>query len=52
MQTGGLKSEVSKIKWYSFEEIKNLIRPYSLEKLNIIENVNKTLNNFNLYNFK
>ena len=46
------KSEVSKIGWFSFEEIKKLIRPYSLEKLIIIENVNKTLNNFNLYNFK
>jgi hypothetical protein len=46
------KSEVSKIRWCTFEEIIQLIRPYSLEKIKIIENVHKTLNNFNLYNFK
>tara|TARA_B110001450_G_scaffold173088_2_gene161409 strand:- start:907 stop:1698 length:792 start_codon:yes stop_codon:yes gene_type:complete len=46
------KSEVSKIKWFTFEEMKNSIRPYSLEKLNIINKVDKTLNKFNLYNFK
>jgi len=46
------KSEVSKIKWFTFEEMKRSIRPYSLEKLNIINKVDKTLNKFNLYNFK
>jgi len=46
------KSEVSKLRWFTFEEIKKTIRPYSLEKLKIIENVDKTLNNFKLYNFK
>lgn len=46
------KSEVSKIKWFTYEEIKKIIRPYSLEKLKIIQNVDKTLNNYKLYNFK
>jgi len=46
------KSEVSNIKWFTYEETKKIIRPYSLEKLKIIENINKTLNNFYLYNIK
>ena len=40
--------EVSKIGWYTYEESCNLIRPYNLEKLSILEKVNKVLINYKI----
>ena len=37
--------EVSKMGWYTYEESCNLIRPYNLEKLSILEKINKILIN-------
>ena len=42
------KSEVSKINWFTLEECKEKIRPYNLERMEIIENAEKTLNKFSL----
>jgi 8-oxo-dGTP pyrophosphatase MutT (NUDIX family) len=41
--------EVSKMDWYSYEEACNLIRPYNLEKLSVLEKVNKILTKYRLY---
>jgi ADP-ribose pyrophosphatase YjhB (NUDIX family) len=41
--------EVSKIGWYSYEDACNIIRPYNLEKLCILEKVNKILTQYRLY---
>jgi len=41
--------EVSKIGWYSYEDSLNIIRPYNLEKLSILEKVNKILTQYRLY---
>ena len=46
------KSEVSKIRWCTYEECLKLIRPYNIEKKKIIENVNNVLNNYTLLKFK
>jgi len=43
------KSEVRNIKWVSFEECINYIRPYNLEKINIIQKINKVLQEYRLY---
>ena len=43
------KSEVKNIKWMSFDECLNYIRPYNLEKINIIEKINKVLQEYRLY---
>ena len=43
------KSEVSMMGWYNLEECKKIIRPYNLEKINIIENVDKILKNYKLF---
>jgi len=53
-------SEVSKISWLSYEEAKNKIRPYNIEKLKVLEKINNILkmiynenhknNNHNSYN--
>jgi len=42
------KSEVSKIKWASLDECIQLIRPYNLEKKEIIKKIDKTLNNYSI----
>lgn len=41
--------EVSKIGWYNYEDACNIIRPYNLEKLSILEKVNKILTQYRLY---
>ena len=41
--------EVSKMGWYNYEEACNIIRPYNLEKLSILEKVNKILTQYRLY---
>jgi len=40
--------EVSKMGWYTYKECCNLIRPYNLEKLSILEKVNKILTNYKI----
>ena len=41
--------EVDKIAWFNYDEAKNIIRPYNLEKLSILEKVNKILIQYRLY---
>jgi ADP-ribose pyrophosphatase YjhB (NUDIX family) len=43
------KSEVRNIKWVSYEECLNCIRPYNLEKINIVDKINKVLQEYRLY---
>lgn len=40
------RSEVKNMKWLSYKECMNIIRPYNVEKKNIITSVNNTLNKF------
>jgi len=40
------KSEVKNMKWLSYKECMEIIRPYNVEKKNIITSVNNTLNKF------
>ena len=42
------KSEVSEIKWCDLEETLTKIRPYNLEKKEIINNIDKILNKYSL----
>jgi ADP-ribose pyrophosphatase YjhB (NUDIX family) len=42
------KSEVSNIKWATLGECINLIRPYNLEKKEIIKKIDITLNNYSI----
>ena len=42
------KSEVSQIKWVNLEESLTLIRPYHLEKKDMIITINKTLEKYRL----
>ena len=43
------KSEVSKLEWKTVEECLESIRPYSLEKKQLITNINKVLEEYRLY---
>ena len=43
------QSEVSKIEWKSLEECLESIRPYNLEKKQLIININKVLQEYRLY---
>jgi 8-oxo-dGTP pyrophosphatase MutT (NUDIX family) len=43
------KSEVSKIEWKTLEECLESIRPYNLEKKQLIINVNKVLQEYRIY---
>jgi 8-oxo-dGTP pyrophosphatase MutT (NUDIX family) len=43
------KSEVSKIEWKTIEECLESIRPYNLEKKQLIININKVLQEYRLY---
>jgi len=42
-------SEVSKIEWKTINECLECIRPYNLEKKNLITNINKVLQEYRLY---
>ena len=42
-------SEVSSLKWFTLDECKSVIRPYNLEKNNIICKIHNILQNYNLY---
>jgi len=41
--------EVDKMAWMNYETACDVIRPYNLEKLSILEKVNKILNQYRLY---
>jgi 8-oxo-dGTP pyrophosphatase MutT (NUDIX family) len=43
------KTEVSKVEWKSIEECIQSIRPYNLEKIKLIKNINKVLQEYRLY---
>ena len=43
------KSEVSKMDWVTYEEAIKLIRPYNLEKIDVLTRVNKLLSDYRLY---
>jgi 8-oxo-dGTP pyrophosphatase MutT (NUDIX family) len=42
------KSEVSKVAWYNIDECKNVIRNYNIEKIDIINNVDISLDKYKL----
>jgi len=42
-------TEVSKIEWKTLDSCINTIRPYNLEKKNLIKNINKVLEEYRLY---
>jgi 8-oxo-dGTP pyrophosphatase MutT (NUDIX family) len=42
------KTEVSKMAWFSFEECMKHIRPYNLEKINILRNLNNALKEYEI----
>lgn len=43
------KSEVSKLEWLSLNECVRKIRPYNLEKIELIKNIDKLLGEYNIY---
>jgi 8-oxo-dGTP pyrophosphatase MutT (NUDIX family) len=43
------KSEVSKVKWLSYSKCVDLIRPYNLERINVLTNVNNIIKNYNFF---
>ena len=43
------RSEVRNMKWMSYDECLNIIRPYNLEKINIVKKINKVLQEYRLY---
>jgi len=43
------KTEVSKIAWKTYQECMQIIRPYNLEKKQLITNINKVLTDYILY---
>ena len=43
------ETEVSEIKWLDYNECISIIRPYNLEKINILDKVNKVLQQYRLY---
>ena len=43
------KTEVSKLTWVNLEDAIKLIRPYNLEKINMIKRINKLLLEYRLY---
>ena len=42
-------SEVSKLEWKNIEQCLESIRPYNLEKKELIKNINKVLQEYRLY---
>jgi ADP-ribose pyrophosphatase YjhB (NUDIX family) len=44
------KSEVKNMKWLSYDECMNTMRPYNIEKKNIITSINNTLHKFFICN--
>ena len=44
------KTEVSKVEWKTYSTAINSIRPYNLEKIDIIKRINSILTKYTLYN--
>ena len=42
------ESEVSNMKWMTIEECLKILRPYNLERIKIINNIEKMLNKYSL----
>jgi hypothetical protein len=42
------KCEVSDLKWATLDECLKMIRPYNLEKKDVIKNIDKVLHNYRL----
>ena len=42
-------TEVSKLEWKTIDQCLKSIRPYNLEKINLITNINKVLKEYSLY---
>jgi 8-oxo-dGTP pyrophosphatase MutT (NUDIX family) len=42
-------TEISKLAWCTYEQALELIRPYNLEKLAMLEKINKVLNTFHIH---
>lgn len=50
-QTSGYqKSEVKNMKWLTYKECMNIIRPYNIEKKNMLTSINNTLHKFYICN--
>lgn len=47
---GYQKSEVKNMKWLTYDECMKIIRPYNIEKKNMLTSINKTLHNFYICN--
>ena len=43
------KSEVSKVNWFSYTDCQKIIRPYNLERIDILKKVHMMLTNYNYY---
>jgi ADP-ribose pyrophosphatase YjhB (NUDIX family) len=43
------KNEISKMEWKTYDDCLKSIRPYNLEKKNIINKINKVMNEYRLY---
>ena len=43
------ETEVSDMKWLSFDECTKYIRPYNVEKVNILTKISNILKNYQLY---
>ena len=43
------KSEVSKMEWKTYDQAMQIIRPYNLEKKDVLQRVNKLLSDYRLY---
>ena len=43
------ETEVSEVKWCDYDECIQKIRPYNLEKISIINKMNKVLQQYRLY---
>ena len=42
------KTEVSQVKWVTYEEAMDMIRPYNLEKKEVLTRVNNLLKNYRI----
>lgn len=42
-------NEISKLEWCSYDQVVKRIRPYNLEKLNVLNKVNTLLTKYNIY---
>lgn len=43
------RTEVSKMEWKTFDECIKIVRPYNLEKIKMITNINQTIKTFRLF---